>query len=121
MDARLREVRTHWDEGGSGGPTGGDAYPFPEAAPEVVERMAAVLGEIVADLGRSGSARPRVAVVTHNAAIAIYVSSLLGLGWGQLRVMPGFTSVTVLLVKGEQIVVQSLADASHLVDARPAG
>ena len=58
-------------------------------------------------------------MVSHNAAIGIYVSSLLGLSWGQLRVMPQFTSVTVLAVKDEQIVVRSIADATHLTEEEP--
>jgi probable phosphoglycerate mutase len=53
-------------------------------------------------------------VVTHNAAIAMYLGSLMGLTWGQLRVMPQFTSVSVIAVKGEQVVVRSIADATHL-------
>ena len=79
--------------------------------------MSSVIEDVVADLALTGPRR--AAVVTHNAAIALYVSSLLGLRWGQLRIMPQYTSVTVLAAKDGQVVVHSLADATHLA-AHPA-
>jgi probable phosphoglycerate mutase len=112
QDERLREVRTEWDEGRSGSLTEPGVYPFLEPASEVVDRMSAVIRDVVA--GLSTSAPPRAAVVSHNAAIALYVSGVLGLSWGQLRIMPQYTSVTVLAVKDGQVVVHSLADATHL-------
>jgi probable phosphoglycerate mutase len=112
IDDRLREVRTDWDEGRSGNLKEPGVYPFVEPEPEVVERMSAVVEDVVA--GLEPAAPPRAAVVTHNAAIAIYVSRVLGLGWGQLRIMPQYTSVTVLAVKDGQVVVHSMADATHL-------
>jgi probable phosphoglycerate mutase len=111
-DDRLREVRTDWDEGRSGSLKEPGVYPFVEPEPEVVERMSAVVEDVVAGLPATGPLRS--AVVTHNAAIALYVSSVLGLRWGQLRIMPQYTSVTVLAVKDAQVVVHSLADATHL-------
>jgi probable phosphoglycerate mutase len=113
-DLRLREVRTHWDESREPERQPPDAYPFPEPEAEVVERMRAVVADVVAGLAGVAAPTPRAAVVTHNAAIAIYVGSLLGLTWGQLRVMPQFTSVSVVAVKGDRVVVQSIADATHL-------
>src|SRR5437879_9754338 len=86
QDLRLREVRTDWDEGRSGSLKEPGVYPFVEPEPEVVARMSAVIENVVADLPPTGPLR--AAVVTHNAAIALYVSSLLGLQWGQLRIMP---------------------------------
>ena len=112
IDDRLREVRTDWDEGRSGNLKEPGVYPFVEPEPEVVERMSAVIEDVVA--GLEAPAPPRAAVVTHNAAIAIYVARVLGLGWGQLRIMPQYTSVTVLAAKDGQVVVHSLADATHL-------
>jgi 2,3-bisphosphoglycerate-dependent phosphoglycerate mutase len=114
VDTRLREVRTNWDEGGSEALNDPGVYPFPEAEAEVVERMTAALAEVTAELPAGPPQPPRAAIVTHNAAIGIYVSSVLGLRWGQLRVMPQFTSVSVLAVKDERVVVQSFADATHL-------
>jgi probable phosphoglycerate mutase len=119
VDARLREVRTHWDEGRTEVLNDPGVYPFPEPEDEVLTRMEAGLAEVVADL-RSGGPQPaRAAVVSHNAAIAMYVCRVLGLRWGQLPIMPQFTSITVLAVKDERIVVQSIADATHLA-AEPA-
>lgn len=112
VDARLREVRTYWDEGlPSARPEPGQ-YPFPEPEAEVAARVRAAVMEVAAALDGAGS--PRAAVVTHNAAIAIFLSSVLGLRWGQLHVMPQFTSVSVVTVKGDLVVVQSIADATHL-------
>jgi probable phosphoglycerate mutase len=114
LDPRLREVRTDWDEGREARVVPPGTYPFPEPAEAVVARMRAVMEEIVAGLAGVPDDPARAAVVTHNAAIAIYVSSLLGLGWGQLGVLPYFTSVTVVAVSGDRFVVRSIADATHL-------
>ena len=113
-DDRLREVRTHWDDGREPERLPPGTYPFPEPEAEVVERMRSVVADVVAELAGVRAPTPRAAVVTHNAAIALYLSSVLGLRWGQLRIMPQFTSVSVVAVKDEQIVVQSIADATHL-------
>lgn len=111
QDARLREVRTDWDEGGGGAASEPGVYPFPEPEREVFERMSSVVQEVAAGLRLDW---PRAAVVSHNAAIAIYVSGLLGLGWGRLRILPQFTSVSVLAVKDGQVVVHSMGDVTHL-------
>jgi broad specificity phosphatase PhoE len=115
VDSRLREVRTHWDEGRIELLDEPGVYPFPEPEAEVLARMTAALADLVAALPAAHRGPSRAAVVSHNAAIGIYVSSVLGLKWGQLRVMPQYTSVTVLVIKDEQIVVRSIADATHLV------
>jgi probable phosphoglycerate mutase len=114
-DARLREVRTEWDEGGSAqlNPQGG--YPFPESEQDVYGRVSAAVGDIVLDLPENG----RAIAITHNAAIGVYVSNVLGLGWGKLPVMPTYTSITIFAIKGERIVLRSLADATHLLEAGP--
>ena len=109
---------TDWDEGRTGSLKEPGVYPFLEPASAVVDRMAAVLTDVVD--GLPPTVPPRAAVVTHNAAIALYVSSVLGLTWGQLRIMPQYTSVTVLAVKDGQVVVHSVADATHLA-ARHSG
>jgi probable phosphoglycerate mutase len=114
-DPRLGEVRTHWDEGLPPETQLAGAYPFPEPEAEVAERMRSAVGDIVADLAGVEAARPRAVVVTHNATIAIYLGSVLGLSWGQLHVMPTFTSVSVVAVLGDQVVVRSIADATHLL------
>jgi probable phosphoglycerate mutase len=115
IDARLREVRTYWDEGREPERVEPGGYPFPEPEAEVVARMRAALADVVAGLAGVDAPVPRAAVVTHNGAIAITLGSLLGLRWGQLRVMAQFTSVSVIAVKGDQTVVRSIADVTHLV------
>lgn len=114
-DVRLREVLTAWDEGGRSdlGPPGD--YPFPESELDVFDRISGAVKDVVAGLPDGG----RAVCVTHNAAIGIYVSNVLGLGWGKLPVMPMYTSVTVLAIKGDRVVVRSLADATHLLEAGP--
>ena len=114
-DVRLREVRTYWDEGGQVELNQPHEYPFPESEQDVYERVSEAVRDVVAGLPEGG----RAAVVTHNAAIGIYVSNVLGLGWGKLPVMPMYTSVTVLAVKGDRVVVRSLADATHLLEPAP--
>ena len=119
VDDRLREVRTHWDEGRSEVLNEPGVYPFPELEEEVLTRVTGALADVVAALPAVGPQPARAAVISHNAAIAMYVCRVLGLRWGQLPIMPQFTSVTVLAVKDERIVVQSIADATHL-SAEPA-
>jgi probable phosphoglycerate mutase len=114
LDARLREVRTHWDEGREPVRVSSGEYPFPEPEAEVNERMRAVIGDVVSALNGVAASPARAAVVTHNAAIVIYLMGALGLRWGQLRVLPWFTSISVVAVKGDQVVVRSIADATHL-------
>ena len=118
VDRRLREVRTHWDDGREPERLPPGSYPFPEPEADVVERMKAVIAEVVGGLPEVEGTPARAAVVTHNGAIAIYLSSVLGLGWGQLQVLPQFTSVSVVAIKGDQVVVQSIADATHLAVPR---
>jgi probable phosphoglycerate mutase len=120
VDARLGEVRTHWDEGHGGGVSGPGTYPFPEPEAEVTARMGAAVADVVAELEGAAGRPPRAALVSHNGAIVIYVASLLGLGWGQLYVLAQFTSITVLAAKDDRVVVQSIADATHLVGLGPA-
>lgn len=118
VDQRLREVRTHWDDGSEPERLPPESYPFPEPEADVVERMRAVIAEVVGGLPEVEGTAARAAVVTHNGVIAIYLSSVLGLGWGQLQVFPQFTSVSVVAVKGNQVVVQSIADVTHLAVPR---
>ena len=75
-DTRLREVRTHWDEGRQVGLNAPEEYPYPESEQEVYERISAAVTDVLAGVPPGG----RAVVVTHNAAIGIYVSNLLGLG-----------------------------------------
>jgi broad specificity phosphatase PhoE len=122
IDDRLREVLTHWDQGRSAARPAPGVYPFPEPEDELWARVSAALADIAQSLqGGDGSlphgaggSPPRAAVVTHGAVISVYLSRLLGLKWGQLGVLPHFTSVSVVATDGERSVVHSIADLSHL-------
>ena len=119
IDHRLREVKTHWEETEpEAGPEPENGYiPFVEPAEEVVTRMDAAVREIAATAGPGA----RVAAVTHAGAISFYLNHVLKLDSGPLRVLPRFTSVTVILVKDDRMVVQSIADVAHLAGEPVAG
>ena len=113
VDDRLREVTTQWDtepELPQGEPST-PYIPFVEPPEEVVARMDAAVRAIAAEAGPDG----RVAAVSHAGAISMYVAHVLGLDSGPLRMLPRFTSVTVVVVKDGQVVVQSLGDVGHLL------
>jgi probable phosphoglycerate mutase len=117
VDDRLREVKTRWD---SDAPAREDEdstpyIPFVEPLDEVVARMDAAVRQIAAEAGPGG----RVAAVSHAAAISMYVAHVLRLDSGPLRMLPRFTSVTVVLVRDGQVVVQSVGDVGHLLRERP--
>jgi broad specificity phosphatase PhoE len=114
VDPRLREVRTHWDEGGEQRFRTEESYPFPEPQAEVVARLSEAQEHIVAQLGPPRGRARRAVVVTHAGAIMTYVSHVLGLEWGRLPILTHFTSVTVLATHEGRTVVQSLADITHL-------
>jgi probable phosphoglycerate mutase len=120
VDPRLREVKTRWEEDGADGdravPEGG-YIPFVEPLEEVVERM----GSVVKDIAHAAGPEGRVAAVTHAGAITFYLTHVLKLDSGPLRVLPRFTSVSVVLLKDDRIVVQSIGDVGHLYRERPGG
>jgi 2,3-bisphosphoglycerate-dependent phosphoglycerate mutase len=109
-DHRLREVKTHWEDVDQASPPPDGYIPFVEPLDEVVERMDAAIREIAAG-ATPGS---RIAAVSHAGSITFYLTHLLRLDSGPLRVLPRFTSVTVLLIKDDRIVVQSIGDVAHL-------
>ena len=113
VDDRLREVTTQWDsdtEPPEQEPST-PYIPFVEPLEEVVARMDAAVRAIAAEAGPDG----RVAAVSHAGAISMYVAHVLGLDSGPLRMLPRFTSVTVVVVKDGQVVVQSVGDVGHLL------
>jgi broad specificity phosphatase PhoE len=110
VDRRLREVKTHWENGTAPETPVSGGIPFVEPVDEVIERMDSVVRDIAA---AAGSGR-RVMAVTHAGAITMYLSFLLKLDSGPLRLLPQFTSVSVLRVKDARIVVQSIGDVGHL-------
>ena len=114
VDDRLREVRTHWDDTPAedrGLPEQDTPYiPFVEPLDEVIARMDAAVRDIAADAGPGA----RVAAVSHAGAISMYLANLLKLDSGPLRMLPRFTSVSVVLLKDDRAVVQSIGDVGHL-------
>ena len=94
-----------------------------EAADRVVDRITErfwLLGEHpdagkpAREIAAGVAPGSRVAAVSHAGAISFYLTHLLRLDSGPLRVLPRFTSVTVLLIKDDRIVVQSIGDVAHL-------
>lgn len=119
VDDRLREVTTHWDNGTAESEEAqATSYiPFAEPIDEVIARMDAAVRDIAADAGPGG----RVAAVSHAGAISMYVADLLKLDSGPLRMLPRFTSVTVVMLKDDLTVVQSIGDIGHLLREAPVG
>jgi probable phosphoglycerate mutase len=113
IDDRLREVRTHWDDSDTSDRDTPDTpyIPFVEPLDEVIARMDAAVRDIAADAGPGG----RVAAVSHAGAISMYLAHLLKLDSGPLRMLPRFTSVSVVLLKDDLTVVQSIGDVGHLL------
>lgn len=114
VDPRLREVHTHWDEGRLPPPPESRAegdFPFLEEEAAVVARIHAAVLDIARHLAEIDE--PRAAAVSHAAAIGAYVAHLLGLPYGKLPILPQYTSVTVLKVLKDRVVIESVADISH--------
>jgi 2,3-bisphosphoglycerate-dependent phosphoglycerate mutase len=82
---------------------------FNESTARVVERMRSAIDDIVA-------AHPgeHVVVVTHGIALMAYVSDVLHLEPGQLRLLPFYTSVSVVRALGDARMVGTVADTAHL-------
>ena len=55
-----------------------------------------------------------VAVVDHAAAILAYLTDVLKLEPGQLRLLPYYTSVSIVRALGSRRMVGVLADTAHL-------
>jgi probable phosphoglycerate mutase len=115
VDDRLREVKTQWDNGAHR-PRGDDPpaaryIPFVEPIEEVTQRMTAAISDIAA---RVGGGR-RAMVVSHAGAISAYLSHVLHVEFGSLRLLVQFTSVSVVLIKDDHVVVQSIGDIGHLL------
>ena len=100
-DKRLVEIELELGDDGN--------LEFKESAASVVERMRSAIDDIVA-------AHPgeHVIVVTHGVALMAYISDLLHLEAGQLRLLPYYTSVSVVRALGDVRIVGSVADTAHL-------
>jgi probable phosphoglycerate mutase len=82
---------------------------FKELPESVIERMSAAIGDIARN-----HPDERVIVVAHGAAMIVFLTHVLRLEPGHLRLLPYFTSVNVVRVLGERQVVATLGDTSHL-------
>ena len=100
-DDRLVEIELQLGDDGN--------LEFKESAASVVERMRSAIDDIVA-------AHPgeHVVVVTHGVALMAYISDVLHLEAGQLRLLPYYTSVSVVRALGDVRMVSTIADTAHL-------
>ena len=100
-DPRLVEIELDLGEEGK--------LEFKESAASVVERMRAAVDDIV-------KAHPgqHVVVVTHGVALIAYISDVLHLQPGQIRLLPYYTSVSVVRALGDLRIVGGIADTAHL-------
>jgi 2,3-bisphosphoglycerate-dependent phosphoglycerate mutase len=101
VDERLVEMALEVNEDGS--------LDLREPPYGVIERMSAVVDEIVAR--HTGK---RVVVIGHGAAIVAYLADVLRLEPGQLRMLPYYTSISVVRALGDRRMVGALGDGAHL-------
>ena len=101
VDDRLVEMDLVVNEDGS--------LDLHEPPTDVVERMRAAIDEI-------GERHPgqRVIVVGHGAAIIAYLTDVLQLEPGRLRMLPYYTSISVVRALGDRRMVGALGDVAHL-------
>lgn len=86
-----------------------DSIVFTETPEDVVRRIGAVVDDIAA-------AHPgqRVIAVCHAGVIVNYVADVLHLEPGGLRLLPHYTSVSVVRALGDRRMVGALGDTAHL-------
>jgi len=99
LDQRLVEADIDWEHG----------IRFTEQIEDVAARVAEAVDEAVAE--HPGA---RLVMVSHGGAIMAYLGRLLELPAPGLRLLPYFTSVSVVRARGDRRVVGSIADAGHL-------
>jgi broad specificity phosphatase PhoE len=101
QDPRLVEIGLELGEDGN--------LDFKESPASTVKRMRAAIDDIV-------EAHPgkRVVVVTHGVALMAYITDVLRLDPGQIRLFPYYTSVSVVRALGDRRMVGGIADTAHL-------
>ncbi len=101
IDKRLLEIPLELGDG--------HEFQFTEKPESVTQRMTAAMDEIVA-------AHPgeRVVVVGHAGAIVNYLCHVLQIEAGRLRILPFYTSVSVVRALGDRRMVGALCDTCHL-------
>jgi broad specificity phosphatase PhoE len=102
LEPRLVEAAIDWEQG----------IRFTEEIEDVAARVTLAIDEAVA---RHPGAR--LLMVSHGGAIMAYLGRLLQLPAPGLRLLPYFTSVSVVRAHEERRIVSSIADSSHLEPA----
>jgi probable phosphoglycerate mutase len=82
---------------------------FKESPAAVIERMRAAIDDIA-----QAHSSQRVIVIGHGAAIVTYITHALKLEPGQLRLLPYYTSVSIVRALGDRRVVGGFGDVAHL-------
>ena len=100
-DDRLVEMTFELGDGGE--------IVFTESPADVVSRMTAAIDEIAGS--HPGG---RVIVVGHAGAFVNYLTDVMRLEPGQLRILPYYTSVSVVRALGDRRMVGALGDTAHL-------
>jgi probable phosphoglycerate mutase len=101
VDQRLVEMALEISEDGS--------LNFKESHDSAVARMHGVVNDVVrAHEGKL------VVLVCHAASIVACLSDVMGLGPGQLRLLPFYTSISTVRVFGDRKMVGALGDTAHL-------
>ncbi len=101
VDNRLLEIPLELGDG--------HEFRFTEKPEIVTQRMTAAIDEIV-------TAHPggRVVVVGHAGAIVNYLCHVMQIEAGRLRILPFYTSVSVVRALGDRRMVGALCDTCHL-------
>ena len=100
-DPRLVEIELELSDDGS--------LDLKEPATSVIERMRSAIDDIVAT--HPGE---HVVVVTHGVALMAYITDVLRLETGQMRLLPFYTSVSVVRALGDRRMVSAIGDTAHL-------
>jgi 2,3-bisphosphoglycerate-dependent phosphoglycerate mutase len=101
QDPRLVEIELELGNDGT--------LEFKESSASVIERMRLVIDDIV-----EAHRGEHVVVVTHGVALMAYISDVLKVEPGQLRLLPFYTSVSVVRALGDLRRVGAIADTAHL-------
>ena len=101
VDDRLVEMELEVNDDGS--------LDLKEPLVDVLGRMTAAIDEMI-----ERHPGQRVIAVTHGMAIMSYLTDVLHLEPGHLRMYPYFTSISVVRALGERRMVGALGDVAHL-------
>ena len=84
-------------------------FEFRELPASVIERMSGAISDIA-----QSHPGERAIVVSHGAAMIMFLTHVLRLEPGQLRFLPYYTSVSVVRVLGDRQMLGALGDTAHL-------